>query len=298
MLREHTGKVPPGDVRKCLLAMARDPQNPWAKAFAERFSYVNNHTLGNLVLLALEESTHSFAEAIRLCEELLDAQGHVYPSTLESVVMLGTTRDGQRLEGQSTICSSQTALARVSLIPQSPQPNLEAIDALHRADLIVLGPGSLFTSIIPSLLVPGVLDAVHTSRACKVFVCSLGDMQGETWGLTAYEHVEALLDHGLRGALDAVIAHNCPDDNSEKQAGNITSVFKAVCLDANTPDMPRVHPLRSVRFSARDAELIRQSGIMLIARDLRDDARPTWHDRAKLADALRGVMQTCRSRQR
>ena len=296
MLREHTGKVPPGDVRKCIVAMARDPQNPWVKAFSERFGYVNNHTLGNLMLFALEEATHSFAEAVRLCEALLDAQGRVYPSTLESVVLIGVTRDGQRLEGQSTICSSQTALASVSLNPASPQPNYEAIVALREADFIVLGPGSLFTSIIPSILVPGVLDAVRSSRACKVFVCSLGDMQGETWGLTASEHVEVLLDHGLDGALDVVIAHCDPQEN-ETRAGNVTNAFRAVSRETSQEirklDSLPFNPVRSVTFTNEDAVRIRQNGLLLIARDLRDPARPTWHDRLKLAKTLKEVMQTC-----
>ena len=298
MLREHTGKVPPGDVRKCIVAMARNPQNPWVKAFSERFSYVNNHTLGNLMLLALESATHSFAEAVRLCERLLDAQGHVYPSTLESVVLIGRTRDGQSLEGQSTIGKSQTALAEVRLNPAAPRPNQEAVAALQEADFIALGPGSLFTSIIPSLLVPGILDAVRKSRACKIFICSLGDMQGETWGLTASEHVEALLDHGLRGTLDAVIAH-CDSQDSSAQAGNITNAFQVVCPEVSREihrsSSPPLNPVRSVIFTNEDAKRIRQNGVILVARDLRDPARPTWHDRARLAKALKEVMQTCRS---
>ncbi|MCL1890636.1 MAG: YvcK family protein [Coriobacteriia bacterium] len=339
MLREHTGRVPPGDVRKCIVSMARDPQSPWAKAFAERFGYINNHTLGNLMLHALEDVTHSFTDAIRLCEELLDAQGHVYPSTLESVVLKGITRDGQRLVGQSMLGKSKTALAQVSLVPAEPRPNQEAIDVLLDADLIVLGPGSLFTSIIPNLLVPGVLEAVRASSACKVFVCSLGDMQGETWGLTASEHVEAVLDHGLRGALDVVIVHR----NAEAvatPAGTVTGVFRAISQDnlsqrnrvqagthtgtgahtgmhtgasayapAYTPasasayDAPaqafaHTHALRSVTFTREDAERIRQAGSLLIARDLRDATRPTWHDRNKLAEVFKEVIRACHLPQR
>jgi len=331
-LRKRTGKVPPGDIRKCLIAMARDPQDPWARAFAERFDYAGDHALGNLILLALEETTHSFTEAIRLCERLLDAQGHVYPSTLESVVLTGITRDGRRLNGQSTICKSQTALAHVSLTPASAQPNQEAIDALLEADLITLGPGSLFTSVIPNLLVPGVLDAIRTSRACKVFICSLGDMQGETWGLTAFEHVEALFDHGLRGALDVVIVHCDTTYEQAREPGVVTGVFQAVCEQTATPanleaisepirtpvesyptqsyptqsyptqsyparSYPaRSYPIRSVVFTNEDAERIQEAGVLLVARDLRDLMRPTWHDCGKLADALRGVIQACHVR--
>jgi len=311
ILRMRTGKVPPGDVRKCLVAMARDEQGPWAQAFAERFEYANNHTLGNLMLLALEEATHSFTEAIRLCEQLLDAQGHVYPSTLENVVLTGVTHDGKRIVGQSTICKSQTALARVRLTPALPEPNQEAIDAILAADLIVLGPGSLFTSIIPNLLVPGVLDALRESRACKVFVCSLGDMQGETWGLSASEHVDALLDHGLRNALDVVIVHSdeAYDTSAQAGSGTVTGVFTAVCKGSGAPaPAPRAQDtafrlmgknrIRSVVFTEEDAERIRQAGPLLVVRDLRDSLRPTWHDRDKLAEVFKGVIQACHSRQK
>jgi len=322
-LRAHTGKVPPGDVRKCLVAMAREPQGPWARAFSERFEYANSHALGNIILLALEGVTHSFARAIRMCEDLLEAQGHVYPSTLENVILTGVTRDGRCIDGQSAICKSQTALAHVHLTPFSPKPNQEAIDAILAADLIVLGPGSLFTSIIPNILVPGVRDALRASRACKVFVCSLGDMQGETWGLTAFEHVEALLDHGLRGALDVVIVHSDEKGSSfdgaeQMSPGATTCVFRAVCQEdlasgtaqgsvagfagstpgttqGSAPDLAHRYSIRSVVCTEKDIERIQQAGPLLIVRDLRDPSRPTWHDRGKLAEALKGVIQACHS---
>jgi len=298
MLRGHTGKVPPGDVRKCIVALARDPQSPWVKAFTKRFPYINNHTLGNLILSALEDTTYSFTDAIRLCEELLEAEGQVFPSTLESVNLTGITRDGSRLDGQSVICKSQTALAKVRLTPASPQPNQEAIRALLAADLIVLGPGSLFTSIIPNLLVPGILDAIRSSNACKVFVCSLKDMQGETWGLTASEHVEMLFEHGLYGALDVVIVHRESAIEGARPSGNITGVFQAVSQETQPPDLVEMHSIRPVVFTNEDARRIQQFGVMLVVRDLSDAIHPTWHDNAKLADAFKGVIQACHLLQR
>jgi len=295
MLREHTGMVPPGDIRKCLVAMAADPNSIWVQAFKQRFSYVNDHTLGNLILTALNSSAGSFAEAILLCEKLLDARGHVYPSTLEYITLTGRTRDGQRLRGQATICASATALASVAVDPVEPEAYEPALAALREADLIVLGPGSLFTSIIPNLLVPGVLKAIAQSKAVTVFVCSLADMQGETWGLNCAEMVEALLEHGMRGLLDLVVIHQ---PSEVKRAGSATGMFAAI--DPSVPPRPAVVSTRgvSVRRVTCNKEMARRielQGPMIIVRDLVDPLRPTWHDVSVLSDVFEGILGICPS---
>jgi len=298
MLREHTGTVPPGDVRKCLAAMAADPQSPWVRAFKYRFDYVNNHTLGNLILTALAaNSASSFPQAVRLCEELLGARGHVYPSTLESVVLAGVTLDGRHLSGQATICAAQTALKTVTLTPAQPQPYQPALDALRAANLIVLGPGSLFTSIIPNLLVPGILNAIRESSATTVYLCNVADMQGETWGLNAAELVDALLDHGMRGRLDAVVVHR---PAAAGTASGATAVFNAVDplatpSSASTGGTSRIaRGIRRVTYTPALARHIGQQGPLLIERDLVDPLRPTWHDVSALTEVLEGVLAACR----
>jgi len=295
ILREHTGMVPPGDIRKCLVAMAADPQGTWVKAFKQRFSYVNDHTLGNLVLTALYSTTGSFPQAIALCEKLLDAQGHVYPSTLEYITLTGCTRDGRSLRGQATICASDTALASVSVDPLAPSAYEPALKSLRQADLIVLGPGSLFTSIIPNLLVPGVLDAIAQSKATTVFLCSLADMQGETWGLNSAELVEALLDHGMRGLLDLVVIH---EPSETKSSGSVTDIFAAI--DPSVPPRPVVTApkgatVRRVVYNRELAKRIESQGPMLIVRDLVDPLRPTWHDVTVLSDVFEGILDICPS---
>ena len=182
ILREEANVTPPGDIRKCIAAMAADPDDPLTRAFKYRFTFARNHTLGNLMISALEDATGSFPEAIAICERLLGARGKVYPSTLTRVTLSARTRDGRELVGQAVACHSRTALERVRLNGESIEPYRPALDAIRAADLIVLGPGSLFTSIIPNLLVPGVIDAIRESKGACVFVCSLADMQGETWG--------------------------------------------------------------------------------------------------------------------
>lgn len=156
ILRAEAKVTPPGDIRKCLAAFAENPDDPFTKAFKYRFEFARNHTLGNLMLSALEEATGSFPEAVKICGKLLGSKGRVYPSTLNNVVLNARTLDGRTLHGQATACKSETALDTVWLESTGqPMPYVEAIRAIYDADFIVLGPGSLFTSIIPNLLVPG-----------------------------------------------------------------------------------------------------------------------------------------------
>lgn len=298
LLREHTGMVPPGDIRKCLVAMAADPASIWVKAFQQRFAYVNDHTLGNLILTALSDAAGSFSEAIALCGQLLEVRGMVYPSTLANIKLTGCTRDGRHLSGQATICASDTALSSVSLAPAHPQAYEPALDALREADLIVLGPGSLFTSIIPNLLVPGVLEAIAESSAISIFLCSLADMQGETWGLNTAELVEALLDHGMRGLLDLVLVHQ---PSGVKTLGSVTATFAAVTADMAASAARDAQAASSVRRVAFDPELaarIEAQGPVLLVRDLIDPLRPTWHDVSVLSEVFEGVLNACPSRRK
>lgn len=303
ILREEADVTPPGDVRKCIAAMAADPADPFTRAFRYRFSFARNHTLGNLMLSALEDAAGSFPEAISICERLLQARGHVYPSTLDRVTLLARTRDGRVLEGQAVACHSRTALERVSLRSSVPVRAYEpALDAIRKADLIVLGPGSLFTSIIPNLLVPGVIDAIRESRGRTLFVCSLADMQGETWGLTAREHVEALMDHGMRGLVDYVLVHTPIPLRPDSPAADLYGSLNGDCPEnASMSDLDDAQlggAIRPVSVTYRDVRAIQEQGPVVIARDLVDATSPTWHDPAALRNAFTGVLKLCHSRRR
>ncbi len=303
ILREEAHVTAPGDVRKCIAAMAADPQDPLTRAFKYRFAFAHNHTLGNLMLSALEDATQSFPEAIAICERLLNARGHVYPSTLDAVTLIASTRDGRFIDGQAIASHSRTALEQVSLKAKGDiVPYQPALEAIRQADLMVLGPGSLFTSIIPNLLVPGVLDAIRESHGVTLFVCSLADMQGETWGLTAHEHVEALLDHGLRGLLDYVLIHT---PVPLRPSSSSTDVFDVVMgsepknsSTSGMGDEELSSSIRPVRVTYQDIQNIQSQGPVVIARDLVDAEHPTWHDPKALYDAFAGVLKLCRSRRK
>lgn len=298
ILREEAGVLPPGDIRKCLAAMAADASDPLTRAFKYRFSFARNHTLGNLMLSALEDATGSFPEAIAICERLLSARGHVYPSTLDKVMLVAETCDGVRLDGQARACKSTTALRRVWLESDTPvHAYAGALDAIREADLIVLGPGSLFTSIIPNLMVPGVIDAIRASKGVVVFVCSLADMQGETWGMSASEHFEALARHGMDGLVDYMLVHSAEPLRPEKR---IESLARAACCDAAAASAAKAQEggIRPVRITYEDARAIQQQGPVVLVRDLADPLRPTWHDASALRDAMRAVIRLSRMRLR
>ncbi|MBE6473123.1 MAG: YvcK family protein [Coriobacteriaceae bacterium] len=261
ILRDQAGATAPGDIRKCITAMAGNPDDPLTQAFKVRFGFAENHTLGNLMLSALEVTSGGFPQAIDVCERLLNVRGHVYPSTLDRVTLVAQTRDGRMLKGQAVANHSRTALRKVALDAEGGIFAYEpALEVIRQADLIVLGPGSLYTSIIPNLLVPGITDAIANSDARVVFVCSLADMQGETRGMTALDHFEAIASHGAEGHIDYMLAH----DSMRHPVSNID------------PD------IRDVWINDSDIAKIEARGTHVVLTDLVDDECPTWHDPAKL----------------
>ncbi len=302
ILRDKADVTPPGDIRKCIAAFADDPTDPLVRAFKYRFAVADDHALGNLLLAALEDASGSFPEAIRICERLVNAQGHVYPSTLDHVTLTAHTKDGRTLDGQAVACHSRTALESVSL--QSDEgairPYRPALKAIESADLIVLGPGSLFTSIIPNLLVPGILEAIQRSRGSVLFVCSLADVQGETWGLSAREHLRALFDHGMDGLVDYMLVHTPVQLRAESPA---TGSFIAVAGDepehgsiSDLDDLRLSGGVRPVSITYQDVQAIQAEGPVVLARNLADAHQPTWHDPAALRDAILQVIRLMLSR--
>lgn len=197
-LRRDLGTAPPGDLRKCLVALgARD--SVWRDAFEHRFSKgeLEGHALGNIVLAGLAAVLGDLGMALEEAGRLLRAQGRVVPATSEAVVLAADV-DGKPVEGQVAVATSPGRIRRVRLVPAEAKAHPEAISAIELADQVVLGPGSLYTSVIPVVAVAGIRDALLTTRARVVQVCNLRPQVPETAGLDATDHLRAVLEHGGR----------------------------------------------------------------------------------------------------
>lgn len=207
-LRRDLGINPPGDVRNCLAALASEEERDFASVLGYRFlagEGLEGHALGNLIIAALTDLAGDFEHAVKFMERHLAVRGRVLPSTFEDMQLHGLDRSGKPISGQESLASSTVPIAEVYSTPTAPKPNPEAIVALECADVILIGPGSLYTSIIPNLLVDGITEAIAQSHARVIYFCNVANMRGETAGFDSYDHVKALCDHGLTDVIDVVI---------------------------------------------------------------------------------------------
>lgn len=206
-LTRELGIPPPGDIRNCLVALAGN--SDLAELYQHRFTdgALTGHTMGNLLIAALTEMTGEFSTAISEAGKLLEIEGAVFPAT-NSLVKLGAHVEGGRVSGQVAVARSTKPIYEVYLDPADPPAHPDAVDAIMRADQIVLGPGSLFTSLIATLLVPGVRQALVDAPGRKIFVCNNRVQKGETEGFTASAHVAALGAHVPAAQLDAIVVQS------------------------------------------------------------------------------------------
>jgi uncharacterized cofD-like protein len=210
-LRRSHGVLPPGDIRNCLVALAGG-KNALAEVFQYRFGGAKGlagHAVGNLLIAALAELKGDFMEAVRVSGELLGSRGKVLPCTLAPVQLVAQMDDSTEVVGESNIVRAHGRVRRVSLSPRSPPPVEGLIESIHTADLVVIGPGSLYSSVIPNLLVDGVAQALRETRALKVMVSNLMTQPGETDGMDCLEHVKAVIEHA-GPVLDAVLINGTP----------------------------------------------------------------------------------------
>jgi uncharacterized cofD-like protein len=196
-LREELGALPPGDIRNCMIALSED-EHLMSRLFRFRFrsdGALDDHSFGNLFLAAMASVTGDFAEAVRLTSEVLAIKGVIYPSTTSNVKLWAELEDGSCVEGETRISSAGKRIRRVHLNPPNAFPLSVALDAIREADLITIGPGSLYTSLIPNMLVKEVIGAVCESTAVKIYIQNIMTQPGETEGYSAAQHVLALADH-------------------------------------------------------------------------------------------------------
>jgi uncharacterized cofD-like protein len=211
-LRRDLNILPPGDIRNCLIALAED-EALLSKVFQYRFTGgpdLHGHSFGNLFLAALAGITDDFAEAVRLSSTLLATRGRVIPATVEKVHLWAELEDGSTVAGETNIADVRCAIRRVHMSPPDALPVGETLDAIAAADLITIGPGSLYTSLVPNLLVAGIPQAIAASPAVKVYICNLMTQPNESLGMSAADHVRAIYDHAGGPIFDYVMVNRAP----------------------------------------------------------------------------------------
>jgi uncharacterized cofD-like protein len=265
-LRREYQVLPPGDIRNCMVALSQD-EALLGRLFQYRFTTGNGlkgHSFGNLFLTALSHVTGDFNRAVRVSGEVLAIRGRIFPSTNQLVSLEAILENGKKVAGESRIGRTRTRIRRVRLVPRHPRPLPVVLEAIARADLILIGPGSLYTSVIPNLLVTGVAEAIRGSRATRIYISNLMTQPGETSGLTAADHVRAIEDHAGRGLIDCVILNNKPF------SPKVAHRYRA----------DGAYPVRV------DLEELRRMGLQCVTSDLLLQRTKVRHDARKLTNLL------------
>src|SRR5215831_12131331 len=209
-LREELQMLPPGDIRNCMIALSED-SNLLSRLFRYRFrgsGDLAGHSFGNLFLAALTEVTGDFVEAVRLSSEVLASKGHIYPATISDVRLVAELESGEMVLGETQITASRSGIHRLRLEPEQCLPLPEALAAIRAADVITIGPGSLYTSILPNLLVARVAAAIGDASATKIFICNLMTQPGETDGYSARKHLSVVKQYAPEIHFDFIVINS------------------------------------------------------------------------------------------
>jgi len=276
-LRKEFGMLPPGDVRNCIVALAEEEQL-LSRIFSYRFespdSALSGHSLGNLLLTALTDITGGFDNAVLAASEVLAIRGDIYPSTLQDVRLRATLADGSELIGEVAISGSflgdrrkaprpHARIVHLGIDPPDAQPTDRSLEALREADLILIGPGSLYTSVLPNLLIKPITDAIRQAKALRVYVCNVMTQPGETDDYTAEEHLSAIVEHaGL--IVDVMVL------NGRKASETILAAYES----------QKQFP---VQF---DIAAIRELGVTPFFGDIISEGNYVRHDSAALAETI------------
>jgi uncharacterized cofD-like protein len=271
ILRSEMDVPAPGDIRNVMIALA-DAEPILSKVLQHRFQSGNGlagHSLGNLILVAMKEITGDFVTGVKELSKVLAVRGRVLPSSADQIVLKAEMEDGTIVSGESKIPQAGKRIRRVFLEPPDAAPLEEALEAIEAADAIILGPGSLYTSIIPNLLVPGVAEAIIASPAQKIYVCNVMTQPGETDGYTAYDHLAAIEAHaGGARIVDAVVVND----------GDIPrEVLRRYAEQGAVPVEP-------------DRERIEAAGRTVVADRLVKTSRYLRHDAKRLSDRIHDLI--------
>ncbi|HKP13840.1 MAG TPA: uridine diphosphate-N-acetylglucosamine-binding protein YvcK [Blastocatellia bacterium] len=284
-LREEFQILPPGDIRNCMAALAED-ERLLTQLFQYRFKSEGDlagHSFGNLFLTALTGVTGDFFEAIKVSSEVLAIKGRIFPSTVEDVALVAELADGRTIQGESKIVAARTPISHLRL-SHPCRPLAETLDAIAQADLITIGPGSLYTSIIPNLLVDDIVAALNRSSAMKAYICNIMTQPGETDGFTVEDHLNALFEHSPALRLDYVIANAAPihaalrDKYLADGAVQVEFTARSLC-DADLPVEIRVGEAPHVR------------SLLVMCDNLVSEHNVVRHDPLRLAQLLLNIHQ-------
>ncbi len=274
-LRDELGVPPPGDIRNTLLALA-EAEPLMQRLFEYRFEgkgALAGHSFGNLLIAALTDITGDFEAAVRESSRVLAICGQVVPATLDDVSLRAEFTDGTRILGESRIPQVGKPIRRVSLEPAEVKANPDALRAVEEADLIILGPGSLYTSVLPNLLIADLAEAVRRSSAPKVYVCNVMTQPGETQNYTAVDHVRALIDHVGHGMFEYVLMNSATIPRSKAaqyQAQGATWIAPATRELAAMGLRPVVAPLISAEnFTRHASDRLAEAVLGILADEVR-----------------------------
>ena len=278
-LRRDFDILPPGDIRNCMTALSED-EHLLSQLFRFRFASgrgLKGHSFGNLFLTAMNEITGDFAHAVKLASEILAIRGRIFPATSARVTLEAVLTDKSVVRGESKISKSRRPIEQVRLSPPDSRPLPETLEAIRNADLITLGPGSLYTSIIPNLLVNEISEAIEKSGALKVYFVNLMWQPGETISFTASHHVEAIQRHAQRKLIDVIVINTTPI----------------------SPTLKRRYARDKVKPVENDIERLTSLGIKIVTADLLGDSGQgkVRHNPAALAEVVVDLASRSRARQ-
>jgi uncharacterized cofD-like protein len=265
-LRKDFNMLAPGDLRNCMVALSEE-EALLARLFNHRFragDSLQGHNFGNLFLAALTEITGDFAQAVQLSSKILATRGRIYPATTANTTLVAEMDDGSFVRGETNITASHRRIVELTLDPPNPAPLPETMEAIERADLITVGPGSLYTSLITNLLVEGIPAALANARGMRVYICNLMTQANESLNLTAAEHIERIYEHTRAPIFDCALINTAPF------SPETLARYAAEGASPITPDIERIRAL----------------GVRCIAGDFASEEAVVRHEADRVAGAL------------